>query len=123
MPRKLKVPCAHPGCPELVDPGRHFCGEHRKLHPEYLRNPNHRGYTSRWRKAAKSYLNSHPLCVICAQKDPPRYTKATVVDHIVPHRGDTELFWDRTNWQALCKQCHDQKTLKEDIHPVYEYRF
>jgi 5-methylcytosine-specific restriction endonuclease McrA len=20
------------------------------------------------------------------------------------------LFWDKTNWQALCKRCHDQKT-------------
>jgi len=30
-----------------------------------------------------------------------------VVDHIVPHRGDQELFRDPANWQALCKLCHD----------------
>lgn len=36
-----------------------------------------------------------------------RYVAATVVDHIVPHRGDMKLFWDRDNWQALCKACHD----------------
>jgi 5-methylcytosine-specific restriction protein A len=23
------------------------------------------------------------------------------------------LFWDTTNWQALCKPHHDQKTAKE----------
>ena len=32
---------------------------------------------------------------------------ATVVDHIIPHRGDKTLFWDETNWQSLCKTCHD----------------
>ena len=29
-----------------------------------------------------------------------------VVDHVVPHRGDRMLFWDSTNWQALCSACH-----------------
>jgi 5-methylcytosine-specific restriction protein A len=38
-----------------------------------------------------------------------------VVDHIVPHRGDKKLFWDSSNWQALCdgqtgRGCHDRKT-------------
>jgi 5-methylcytosine-specific restriction endonuclease McrA len=36
-----------------------------------------------------------------------RVTAAAVVDHIKPHRGDAALFWDVTNWQALCKQHHD----------------
>ena len=26
---------------------------------------------------------------------------ATVVDHVVPHRGDQTLFWDEANWAAL----------------------
>jgi 5-methylcytosine-specific restriction protein A len=33
-----------------------------------------------------------------------------VVDHRVPHRGDDHLFWDRSNWQAMSKPCHDEKT-------------
>ncbi|MGL4573939.1 MAG: HNH endonuclease [Burkholderiaceae bacterium] len=33
---------------------------------------------------------------------------SSVVDHIVPHRGDLLLFWRRSNWQALCKPCHDR---------------
>jgi hypothetical protein len=41
-------------------------------------------------------------------------TPATVVDHIIPHRGDQELFWDRSNWQPLCAPHHDiTKTLEE----------
>lgn len=39
---------------------------------------------------------------------------ATVVDHITPHKGDKALFWQRANWQPLCKRCHDIKTAIED---------
>jgi 5-methylcytosine-specific restriction protein A len=48
---------------------------------------------------------------------------ATVVDHIVPHKGDKVKFWDSSNWQSLCKRCHDAKTATEDGgfgHPVKE---
>lgn len=34
MPFKAKVPCRHPGCPELVEPGRLYCEKHLPLHPE-----------------------------------------------------------------------------------------
>ena len=30
-----------------------------------------------------------------------------MVDHNQPHHGDMKLFWNRTNWQSLCKHCHD----------------
>jgi 5-methylcytosine-specific restriction enzyme A len=42
-----------------------------------------------------------------------RLAAATVVDHIVPHRGDPVLFWDEGNWQSQCKPCHDAKTARE----------
>ncbi|HOO52277.1 MAG TPA: HNH endonuclease signature motif containing protein, partial [Alphaproteobacteria bacterium] len=50
------------------------------------------------------------LCVECERKG--HVIPATVVDHIIPHRGDETLFWDESNWQALCKKCHDRKTGK-----------
>lgn len=31
---------------------------------------------------------------------------AVIVDHIIPHKGDMELFWDESNWQGLCVSCH-----------------
>ncbi|MEG0936266.1 MAG: HNH endonuclease signature motif containing protein [Clostridia bacterium] len=71
---------------------------------------NERGYDSRWRKARTLYLRKHPLCAECRRNGV--LTPATVVDHIVPHRGDERLFWDEANWQPLCKTCHDQKTGK-----------
>ena len=45
----------------------------------------------------------------------------TVVDHIIPHRGDQKLFWDRSNWQPLCEHHHNVKTMTEDRFK--EYRF
>jgi 5-methylcytosine-specific restriction protein A len=37
-----------------------------------------------------------------------------VVDHIIPHRGDQNLFWAEWNLQALSKRQHDTKTATED---------
>lgn len=67
-----------------------------------------RGYDSRWRKARAAFLQRNPLCNECMKHG--RLTPATVVDHVIPHRGDQKLFWDEDNWQALCKRCHDRKT-------------
>ena len=50
-----------------------------------------------------------------------RYVKATDVDHIVPHRGDKKLFWDESNWQALCHRHHSIKTRNEDQTPEYHF--
>lgn len=109
MPRSPKRPCRFPGCPNLCEKGT-YCEEHRKeWSPESLRGgAAARGYDSRWREARKLYLQQHPLCVKCLEEK--KITPATVVDHIVPHRGDKKLFWDQSNWQPLCKEHHDKKT-------------
>jgi len=62
-------------------------------------------YGSAWRKARAAYLAQHPLCVECLKLG--KWTPATVVDHIKPHRKDPDLFWNSDNWQSLCKHCHD----------------
>ena len=121
MPYKPRVPCQHPGCPELVEPGKRYCEKHKAMHPEAVRSARKAGYSKQWEKASKRYLQSHPLCARCMAKDPPVYRKAEVTDHIIPHRGDPKLFWNESNWQPLCKRCHDIKTLTEDINPEYRY--
>ena len=119
MPKRPRVPCGHPGCPELIEPGTKFCEKHKPLHPEVTRPAAKRGYGSLWQKASKTFLQTHPLCVECMKQG--RYTKATVVDHIVPHRGDQKLFWDKSNWQSLCRHHHNVKTGHEDSRPTYTY--
>jgi 5-methylcytosine-specific restriction protein A len=71
-----------------------------------------RGYGYRWGVFRAVYLRNNPVCA-----DPFRLHRipvpATVVDHIVPHRGDPELFWKEDNLQPLCASCHSRKTLME----------
>ncbi len=109
MPTLPKRPCRYPGCPNFCEKGT-YCEEHRKKwSPDALRGgAAARGYDARWRKARKLFLQRHPLCVKCMEEN--KIVQATVVDHIVPHRGDQKLFWDQGNWQALCKEHHDKKT-------------
>jgi 5-methylcytosine-specific restriction endonuclease McrA len=74
-------------------------------------SPSERGYDWEWRKARDAYIRENPLCVMCL---PKRIVQATVVDHIIPHKGDQTLFWDRGNWQSLCKPHHDRDKQKMD---------
>ena len=119
MPMKPRHPCAHPGCPNLTD--RKYCAKHEMVHRGDRECSSRRGYDQRWQKARKRFLSAHPLCAECQRQNPPRYVKATVVDHVVPHRGDPVLFWDEGNWQPLCKPCHDRKTFTVDANPVYKF--
>ena len=89
-----------------------FGGQSTQWYDRQRGSASQRGYDSRWQKARKQYLIEHPLCVKCLKEG--RLVTATVVDRIIPHKGNMTLFWDKSNWQALCNQCHDTKTAKED---------
>lgn len=85
----------------------------RKRNVDLFRGSRHeRGYDSKWDRERKRKLFKDPLCAKHLEEG--RVVQATVVDHIIPHRGDMDLFWSRSNWQSLCKSCHDAKTAKED---------
>lgn len=71
-----------------------------------------RGYTRAWAPLRMAVLRDEPLCRECAKAG--RGTPATQVDHVIPHRGDPELMWDRDNLQPLCHACHSAKTATED---------
>jgi len=118
MPKRPLKPCSAPACGALVR-GKRFCESHEHLadqgkrqHDQRRESSAKRGYGYKWQKARKAFLLDHPLCVVCQNQG--RVTAATDVDHIVPHRGDQDLFWDKTNWQALCHSHHSEKTARED---------
>ena len=71
-----------------------------------------RGYGYKWQQARIQYLSEHPMCCYCERDG--RVSAASVVDHIIPHQGDDNLFWRRSNWQPLCKPCHDSIKAKEE---------
>ena len=75
-------------------------------------NAHRRGYNRRWRAYRLAFLQRHPLCTTCEGQG--RVTAADCVDHIEPHKGDQEKFWDAKNHQALCTPCHNSKTARED---------
>ncbi|MEJ7685684.1 MAG: HNH endonuclease signature motif containing protein [Variovorax sp.] len=64
-----------------------------------------RGYGGAWQRARLAYLKAHPLCVMCTAEG--KVALANVVDHKIPHRGDQALFWDVSNWAALCSAHHN----------------
>lgn len=95
---------------------------------------NHPFYKlARWRgkKGLRlAHLGREPVCRYCRQRgivndgslkaggeqqDDMR-RRFLVVDHIVPHRGDPDLFWDPVNLQTLCPDHHDVVKQREEVH-------
>jgi 5-methylcytosine-specific restriction enzyme A len=89
--------------------------------------------TKRWARRSRQQLRIAPLCCFCSEKGV--VTPAQVADHIVPHKGNSDLFWFGA-LQSLCWPCHsstksqiENKGYHNDIgadgwpvdgrHPVY----
>ena len=116
MTSRLQRPCSVPGCPKAAArDGR--CVDHaktlRREQDQGKQKTAELGYGGDWQKARRMYLRRNPLCLNCLSKG--KTTAATVVDHIIPHRGNKTLFWDQGNWQSLCAPCHNAKTFRETI--------
>lgn len=117
MARKPLRQCNHRGCPELTREG--WCPKHKPREVRKLSANYHDWYGRKiWTDNLRPLqLLREPFCRECARQypadDPRHRTPATVVDHIVPHRGDWALFVDESNLQSLCKRHHDAKTAAE----------
>ena len=59
-----------------------------------------------WQDLRLWRLTVEPLCRMCAEHG--QDTPASVVDHIIAHKGDMVLFLLSDNTQSLCKPCHDR---------------
>ena len=105
------APPARCDCGGLIRQGKcDKCGprrgrEHVKAEWNYLYQKQ------RWRKASKLFRTNNPLCRYCERAG--RVKAAAVVDHIEPHKGNLDLFWNEENWQSLCAKCHNEKSSKE----------
>lgn len=116
---------SRPHCAALVECPLRFCaacvakGAGKDTRPSAAQ----RGYDGKWSVCRKAFLEKHPWCEglrlqpggpVVVHTHAGRLQQAGLVDHIVPHRGDKRLFWDRANWQSACKGCHDRKTARHD---------
>lgn len=66
---------------------------------------------NRWKVKSEEFRKRNPLCVSCLAKGIVKASQ--VADHVTPHKGDETVFWDG-QLQALCKDCHDLKSIVED---------
>jgi 5-methylcytosine-specific restriction endonuclease McrA len=65
----------------------------------------HHFYTGAyWQRRRRQQLLAHPLCKFCGERG--QVVRATVVDHVKPHRGDWNLFVLGA-LQSLCAPCHN----------------
>ena len=112
MALKPLRPCRQPGCAALTREG--YCPKHKPKKAERRASAEYHAWYSLpiWTDDLRpNQLMREPFCRVCAARGVR--TRATVVDHIQPHRGDWRKFTDRGNLQSLCKRCHDRKTAKE----------
>ena len=80
----------------------------RKNARRYYKRADRTLYQSRlWKKMRMHVLGTNPICAACGIQ------AATDLDHIIPHQGDRNLFFDIANVQPLCKECHRSKTAAE----------
>jgi len=114
MPRKTLRPCSYPGCPNLVEGGRCELHKENKGNSRFSsikRDPAvQRLYNLAWERRRASWLAAHPWCEECFDRG--LYVGATEVHHVIPHKGDQEIFI-LSPLQSLCHACHLKKTLGE----------
>ena len=84
-------------------------GTYQKKYNAGWKSSAKQGYDHKWRKFRQAFLSQNPLCAHCLEKG--LTVEAVVVDHVIPHRGDKNLFYNN-EFQALCVSCHNIKTNK-----------
>jgi hypothetical protein len=68
--------------------------------------------TCHWQRRRALQLQFEPLCEWC--KGRGRIKKATVVDHIEPHKGDRNKFY-LGRLQSLCVRCHSRDKQRVEV--------
>lgn len=122
MPRLPRRPCAHPGCPELVQPPDRWCDKHRAQHEQRQRqdeadydrrrgSSTQRGYDSRWAKIRAMILAERPLCEDCLKMNPRRLTPGVEVHHIDKGAAEKGIH-DPARLIVLCKAHHSTRTAR-----------
>jgi 5-methylcytosine-specific restriction protein A len=65
-------------------------------------------YDSQWTTYTYRFRHYNKHCYACGS------TNKINVDHVVAHKGDTDLFWNTTNHIPLCHSCHSYVTASFD---------
>ena len=94
--------CSTPRCSNLQP-----CSQHHRKPFAGARRTNAAFFTTgRWKRGRVAHLAAEPMCRQCG-------SVASVVDHIIPPKGNEAAFFDEANWQSMCAGCHNAKTGRE----------
>lgn len=109
--------CKMPGCASYAtDDG--YCAKHHGYRVadapkprkpwDGANRPNDPLYnTQRWKVLRDKVRKERGECAICGT------IHSLTVHHVVPPKGDAELFYDVTNLVVLCRDCHNRMTSAE----------
>lgn len=67
--------------------------------------------TKAWKVRRRLQLDDYPACAFCEAMGIVK--SAAVADHVIPHRGDYDLFFNGP-LQSLCKTHHDSAKQSEE---------
>lgn len=74
----------------------------------------------KWAKLSKAFLAKNPICIACEWEG--KTVAAKVSDHIRPFWWDAAGRYDENNLQSLCVRHHAQKSGKERVGILYDWR-
>lgn len=119
----LRRICSAPGCSRLTEGSSKYCGLHQYKEAEDRKKEEERREkffsqfnssrwpelynTKQWKVLRDEQLKNFPICQKCGCYE------ATEVHHVIPHRGDPNLFFNPENLVSLCHDCHTEETRKE----------
>ena len=120
--------CQYSGCNEMAEPGHTYCIKHlvesQKKRQEWLKNNNKKkpfenatrsnNYNNaEWRSLRNEVLkrDNYQCCQCGASARESGFPLE--IHHIIPPKGNKELFYDKNNCVTLCKWCHSRITQRE----------
>ena len=123
----IKRICQYSGCNDMSEPGHTYCAKHlvesQKKHKEWLEDHKKKPFenatrtnnynNAEWRKLRKEVLERDNYqcqqCGITAKES----GFPLEIHHVIPPKGNKELFFDINNCVTLCKFCHSRITQME----------
>lgn len=107
MPHKPK---SHSERQKESSPYKEFYQKYDREKDMHRGSSSERGYDGKWRQARKHFLSSNPLCSDCQKSG--RIVPASEVHHMLKVKDNPELFYDSSQWLALCHSCHSKRTAR-----------
>ena len=120
--------CQYSGCDEMAEQGHTYCIKHlaesQKKHKEWLESHNKKkpfenatrsnNYNNaEWRRLRREVLkrDGYQCCQCGATAEECGFPLE--IHHIIPPKGNKELFYNIDNCVTLCKCCHSRITQQE----------